>query len=392
MAVPTISALSPVKGHTAGRMLVEITGTNFRLPVIQAEGETDGIPLQSLHVWFGDEPAIEVSVATTTRAFAVTPIHDPGSVDVRIQNVENDGTPIVGEEATAIGAFEFVLPRITTEDSNQSDLQRVVRTLIAELQRQVVTEVTLSTHTDYDPDGNRVAVFELANLPGISLAGPFLSENRFYSLNENPCYEDGLEYIETEVPYTVDLEFDLFGVSDRAMEMLNLMTAVVGFFRKNKVLRMYRIATDPSAGRVEYEIDFTEGGEPKAADTPAGNSNLHSFSSRMIIRGFDIEDAAGLQLGLISGTNALQSQVFRRGGTLGENGPTLDPVYQLALSSPPMRSVPVLLPISGLPPGESRGEMIGSPNLSVRSIPSIVRDLERRRKSLVVRAIFSESE
>jgi len=290
-----------------------------------------------------------------------------------------------------------VLPRLTTEPSNASDLQRVIETLILELRRQVVEEVSLSTHTDYDSDGTRIAVFELAALPGISIVGPFLSENRFYSQNENPVYEDGDEYIETEVPYTVDLEFDLFGVSDRAMEMINLMTATIGFFRKNKELRMDRIAADPGVGRVEYEIDFTVGGEPKVSETPPGNSNLHSFSSRMIIRGFDIEDTAGLQLGLISGTNALQSQVFRRGGTIGENGPTLDPVSQMALSSPPMRSVPVLLPTGGTPSGlavrsipSSSEPIIGGSSLSVRSIPFILRELERRRRSLVVRAVFSE--
>lgn len=379
-------------------MLVELTGTNFRIPVIQAEGPTDGVPLESLHIWFGDVEALEVSVATPTRAFALTPVQNAGVVDVHVQNVENDGTPIAGEDATLSNAFEYKLPLLTTEPSNATDLQRLVRTLILELERQVVPHVSLSTHTDYDEHGNRIAVFTVAGHPSLTLVGPFLTENRFYSLNENQTESIGVEYIESEVPYTVDVEFDFFGVADRAMELINLMSHVVGFFARNKTLRIDRLGIDPGAGFVEYEINLSEDGDPKVSETPPGNSNLHVFGGRMIIRGFDIEASAGYQLGRVSGTNALQSQVFRRGGTTGENGPTLDPVGQIALSSPSMRSIRTSVPASGGAPGlavrsipSSHDTGIAIPGLVLRSIPALVEYLERRRKgSLVVRAIFSQ--
>ena len=76
------------------------------------------------------------------------------------------------------------------------------------------------------------------------LTGPELDENRFYSLNERP--EDGggggagLPFKVRAVPYTVDLVFELVGISSYTVELLSLMNQCVLFFHKNKTIAMDR--------------------------------------------------------------------------------------------------------------------------------------------------------
>ncbi len=339
MAVPTVATLDPVQGHTGGRTMIDLAGTNFRLPTIPPSGETDGVLLETVEVLFGTELSPLVQVLSDDRLLVTAPINDAGSVAITVRNVDDLGVPIPGESVVLASGYEFLTPKLFTDPKNSSELTRLVMTLIQEMRRQIVGEVSLATHTDYDAATNaELHVVELSTLPGLILIGPDLEENRFYSLNEQPEFEvtpgdPDTEFVETEVPYTVDVTFDIVGFSNNPMEMINLQHAATIFFKKNKVLRMDMDADDLSKGRVEYEIDLTPDGDLKRTGQP-NNSNIMSFSGKMVVRGFDIDQTAGIDSGAdIAGVP--KNEIINRGFTSDEtDGVELDPVEQIGISSP----------------------------------------------------------
>jgi hypothetical protein len=374
VAVPTISSVTPSSGHTGGKTLVEIAGTNFATPAPPPATGVAPAPAPSVAVTFGGEPALEVAVLSATLIRCLTPIRDQrvvltpftvdastntftsaahglidgtivfpvvtsaaglpaplvatrgyyvrdaaantfklsatlggsaidvttavaaslksvGAYDVAVQNLDANGAPIPGEVATRAKAYTFRRPDLTED----SDLSRVVETLVLELRRQVVEEVAIATHSDYDLEtADALNVVDVARLPALVLVGPQLTENRFYSRNDGEEIEtpnDG--FVRRAPPVTVDLIFQVFGLSDSTREILNLAAAVVTFFRKNIRIGMARSATDPLLGRVEWEVDFEPGAEP-AVVTRGNNANLRSFTGSILVRGVDIEAFSGL--------------------------------------------------------------------------------------------------
>ena len=293
MAVPLIVSVLPALGPTGGQNLVTITANNLRVPpdpppLIQ----TSGVLPETVRVDFGGELATGVRVISQGKLTCLAPIHDPGLVDVTVTNLDDDGDPIGGETATKIGAYTFARPNLAVED----DLTRLVRTFLRELRRQVVDEVSLAPHTDYDDDATDfLQLAHIAKLPGIAVVGPDIDENRFFSTNTKQQVDNGDGTFDIRrSPYTVDLKFEVIGVANLTVQKLNLMAAFTKFINRNKFIQMDRDPDDLSAGRVQYEMDFIdEGGEPSATDR-LNDSNIKAFSGTIIIRGFDLEDLAGV--------------------------------------------------------------------------------------------------
>lgn len=301
MAVPTISAVEPSVGATGGGNLVEIRGSHFRLWTIPPPS---GRPLPArtptVEVLFGGALSPRVIVASATRLFAIAPKtsitlqapeHGEGAVSVVVRNIDEDGATIPGESATRSSAYAYRRVQLATE----SDLSRLTRALLQELKAQVIVNVSIATHTDWDPDAeDGLNTLGIAELPGIALVGPDLSENRRYSLNEQKWQRVGtsLESVLRRVPYTVDLTFTVVGVSELKAQALNMMAVTQGFFELNKRVSMLRDPSVPSLGSVSYDLDVLPDGDMRMDPTPS-DSNVHSFSGRIAIRGFDLEDLAG---------------------------------------------------------------------------------------------------
>lgn len=55
----------------------------------------------------------------------------------------------------------------------------------------------------------------------------------------------------------------------------------------------YRDPANAGAGQVRYEMDLTPDGDLKVTSQP-NESNVRSFSGRFVVRGFDLEDLAGV--------------------------------------------------------------------------------------------------
>jgi hypothetical protein len=82
---PKLTVLSPPVGPTTGGTPVAITGTDIQM------GAT---------VVFGNVPAAQINSVTSTSIEAVTPVHDPANVDVKVTN------PDAGSD-TLLAAFTF---------------------------------------------------------------------------------------------------------------------------------------------------------------------------------------------------------------------------------------------------------------------------------------------
>jgi hypothetical protein len=315
---PTITSITPAIGLASGDSLVSIVGTGFNVPVDAPDTNSDYDPLslttatQTVLVYFDGVLAEQVWVRSSTLIEARIPPGNAGSpyvppgrqVTVMLVNVaQGTMTPLAGQSVSVPNAFTYALPILTSE--YESDLARAIRTLLQLMKGQLLTvEVNYAVQTDYDANtGDELHVTKFAKLPGIVIVGPDMRENRFYSQNEQPDFDDGTiskldgvspaGFFETRVPYTVDLVFDVIGASDNKVELLNLEANFISFMHKNKFLYMNRSATDASKGEIRWEMDFEPHGQPKNTTTP-NNSNLRSWEAKIVVRGFDIETFSGL--------------------------------------------------------------------------------------------------
>ena len=292
MATPVITTVDPASGPTGGKTLVNVTGAGFRVPAVPGPSEAPlPPPRPTVEVLVGGRLADDIRVIDATRLSFLSPAGEPGSADLTVRNLADDGSPVPGEDATLPEVFTFVRPGLVPE----SDLTRLVRTLMRELKRQVLPEVSLTVQTDFDAEtGDELHLAQLAKLPSLVLVGPELSQNRFFSVNALPEASAGPDdFARRRAPYTVDLAFTLIGVSDHTTELLNLMAATELFFHRNKYLEMERDPASPDGGRARYEMDISPGGDLKVTSQP-NESNVRSFSGSFLVRGFDLEDLTGM--------------------------------------------------------------------------------------------------
>ena len=295
MAVPTLTSVSPTEGRTGGRFLVVVDGADFALPAPPPATGPAPVPAASVRVWFvdGDGVATEaerVDVASATRLYVLAPSHDAGAVSLRVSNVDADGETIPGETATLAG-FTFKRPMLSGEGRTaERILARAVRTLIRQLKREVLPNVSLTVHTDFDSlpeDGTHT--IEVAELPSLLVTGPQVAENRFYSANVRRSVDllDG-GWAALRPSKTVDLTFTLLGLSEFTQELLNFAQEVSAFGARNPWLYVMRDPADASAGFARYEMQFTA--EPSVGSQP-NESNVRQFSATLVVRGVDLDDA-----------------------------------------------------------------------------------------------------
>lgn len=302
MAAPTITALSPTAGHTGGRTLVEIEGSNFRTPTpqaVNARGYTPPPP-PSVSVTFGGVPAREIRWFSPGELWVLSPITPnpgAGAVDVVVANIDDTGAPIPGESATLPLGYSYVLPTLTAD--NESDLARAVRAFLQEVKRQVTPNFTWPVATDYAPDGSGdlLSISKLARLPGLVVADFELRGNDFYAMPGMQYVRQGANaWVGLAPPDCVDLVFTIAGVSNDAVELLNLAASMRRFFKKNAYLELARDPNNAGAGAVRYEMDAYEDKDTRLKITSNADS-LQSFTFVAIVRGFDIEAMSGLPLG-----------------------------------------------------------------------------------------------
>lgn len=299
MAVPALTSINPASGPSSGGDITRLTGDGFAPRV---------------DVLFGGVPAEVLAIreeAGVWLADVRSPAHAEGTVDVVLRNLDEDGVPVPGEEANFAAAYRFLRPRIVSE----SDLTRLVRTLLRELKRQVLASVSMTVSVDYDDttiDGMNVVA--LSKLPSLVLSGPRVVENRFFSTNEP--HEDvvpgagGPELMRRRPPFTVDLAFTLTAASDRTVELLNLMAAVATFLNRNRWVELPRDPGAPDSESVRWEMD-PEGELQTRLD---GTDDLRAFTWGFVVRGFDIDEGLPADLGRAVAEAVLETEPIAPGG------------------------------------------------------------------------------
>ncbi len=298
MALPTLTGVQPASGPTSGGDILRLTGLGFA-PRVQ--------------VRLGGHKAEVLSVrneAGASIADVRTPAHEPEVVAVELHNLDSSGAPVPGETAALPGAYRFLRPRVARE----ADVTRLIRTLLRELKKQVLANVSTTVSVDYDDttvDGLHVTA--LATLPALVLSGPTLRENRFYSANTP--HEDvvpgatGPELLRRRPSYTVDLVFTLTGASERTAELFNLMAAVAAFLNRNRWLEMPRDAEAPERGTARWELDAEGESRPQLQ----GKDDVRAFTCGLVIRGFDIDEGLPLELGKAVTGPQLETNPLPRG-------------------------------------------------------------------------------
>lgn len=291
MAVPTISSVTPNTGHSGGQTLVEIVGTGFALPPAPAAIGKTVAPPPSMTVSVDGRAATNVAVVSATLLYCLMPKGDPdgGARALVVQNNDAAGAPVVGETATLADAFTYARPNLTEE----SELARVLRAFIEELQRQVIANVSFSTHTDYDADtGDLMNLALVGSLPAIVLGNVEVPDGNG-DVEEKDFDANTGFFISRRPPVTVDVRMTLVGVVDNPITIMNLLQVVRLFFRKNPWLEVVRDPDDLSRGVVMYPLDWSIAG-PATVSHQGDNSNIESFAGTVVIRDVLLEDIPGV--------------------------------------------------------------------------------------------------
>ena len=300
MAIPVINTVTPNNGSSGDNELVKIAGSGFS---------------ENLSVLFDSKPA-EVIVVREEGGESIadvkTPGHEPSLVTVTVINLDSEGEPIPGEQAVLSDAYRFKRSELIQE----TDLTRLIRTIIRNIKQQLIENTSITVSVDYDDTSlDGLDVVAISKLPSLVLSGPSVEENRFFSTNEPRDFMVesvlGPEVIRHDPPFTVDLNFTITVASDRTVELLNLMAAVATFLSRNRWLEMERDPSSPDLGTVKWEMAPV--GEFRTR-LDEGN-DIRVFTCGFVIRGFDIDEGAPSQIGRLVDSTELSASAIQNGGT-----------------------------------------------------------------------------
>ena len=176
MATPTISNVNPATGLSAGKHLVTITGTNFRVPTASYTNPTTPVT-PTVRVVIGGRTAPQVDVLSSTelrvlmpRLWHISPATDAFSPrDVVVSNLDDDGDVIVGETVTASSAYTYERWTLGAPRRDPA-LYKIGRELIWSLKLEVERNTHRATHVEYAESGSTEVRIDLAKLPSINLS------------------------------------------------------------------------------------------------------------------------------------------------------------------------------------------------------------------------------
>lgn len=332
MAVPTITTIAPSTGTPAGGQAVEIIGTNFRLPSAPpATGPAPVLP-SPVEVLFDGVASPKVAVLTDSRLYAVTPVHSmpfnsqgvtsgTDAVNVIVRNVDDTGTPIPGETVTASNGYTYARPGITHEQSG--DFVRVTMLLIDTMRSQVLANTVVETSVDFDPNTGTARI-DVSTLPSLIVEGPTVTFNPFFTYrgqNPVPGQNAGEVFLQRR-HRVVDLAFDLTGVTDSMVELINLIQLLEVAVDRNSNLYLPLDASDPSAGTLPLEISFTSDPVYERQEAELG-SDIRVFRASILLKGYPLNTFAGVTNDDVQDFAASVSTIsLADAEQTGENNPT----------------------------------------------------------------------
>lgn len=265
MSTPYIQLVSPSAGITAGNQLVEIRGFNFRVRTAAPVGARTGArakPRPTVRVLFGDREARDVQVIGQDILRVLSPRHPPsawayealdgrrvpapppyaepapatpagasyvqitdGTVDITVQNLDDNGAPITGEEYVATDAFTFRRPRLDTPGT----WLLLLEGLTNEIYELITPNVAFNPSLDYDVDtGGLTGINGLAQLPGIALTTVDIAQSENTQQGEREvCVDEDAGIIALQRrPVKRDFRAQMIIVADNMDELVNLAEIV----------------------------------------------------------------------------------------------------------------------------------------------------------------------
>jgi len=293
MAVPTLSTVSPATGPAAGGSVIELTGTNFKLPVLSTAMPTPAIT-PTVAVTIGGRPARRVDVISATLVRVLVPRmwhQDPRTdqytpVSIVLTNLDpSTGLPIAGESVTKTNAFTYER-WVLGAPRQESPTTRILEELIWALSLQVERNTALATHVDYGEEGSAVVIDE-AGLPSINLTASIQRDTEMAQFDNYPEEIDvdanTADYYEG--PRTVMLICDLLLAANAASEALHLVQAVQDFVQVNPELDC---AADPTLYPGETDMYPVEIWKDAQQASNPNNAALVVYSMQIRVRGIRI--------------------------------------------------------------------------------------------------------
>lgn len=294
-----ITSISPAVGHPGGGFLLVISGSAFSVPVVTAPTTLpDAGPAATMAVTVGGRTATQIEVWDSGLLTCLCPSYrgdpatlsaDPGvDVDVVVTNL---GPP--AEATTVNDGFTY---RRTDLTRDESELKHVLRWLVLELRRQVIENVVITTHPDYDgTTADGLDIVEMAKIPGIALFGPRLLSDTARQMRGNQAVQDltSLEFIESKPHRARKLGFTATLVGETAIELLQLEQEFEAFFQRNGALAIPRDTGDDTSEAVDFPIFLTS---PPDRTGAAGSSGTVSASAQFELHGVELDADGGIRV------------------------------------------------------------------------------------------------
>jgi len=286
---PLVYSLTPNSGLSLGETCVTIRGINF---ADEASGGT-------VRVYFNDVLVQEGGVIDSDTLIVVTPAGPLETVDVRVENVF-PGMPETVLAFTLVDAFTYERPNLATRRDHKYDnaVLVVTRTLISELRRTVIQNVTWGMHPEFvdafsAPEEQEVQSSE----PSLKIVGPVIQEDRFYATNGRfqvgPNVDPasgavidpvpGGVFTEHVNPVTVRLDYQYVGVGRTKGEAINLWGAITRYFNRTAVLTVPVDGNDPANGTVDIEMSVVW--EERAEVGQTNRDGFFQFTGAFVLRG-----------------------------------------------------------------------------------------------------------
>jgi hypothetical protein len=295
MAVPSISSVSPASGLAWGRDLVRVAGSGFGPGVRITFG---GAASEIVNLVGGDDGFADVRTP-------VCPPQQPGVVSVAVQNLDDDGEPIVGELDTEADAYTYARADTTAE----SDLARFVRMLLRKLKQQVLDATGMDVAVDFDEDSDDgVRAVVVANPPSLTLAGPRIQTNRFLQRKERRLDvvqgTGGLEFVRRAPSKTVDLAFSLVATTRSKMQLLNIIQCIGQWLNANPRVSMLAVEADPTSER-RWPLEHGE-----FRTSPKGPDDLRTATVDLTVRGFNLDEGRVLDRGRVVEETTVEAEAM----------------------------------------------------------------------------------
>lgn len=273
MAVPAVVSMSPSRGLSVGGELV-------RLVVRDAA--------RQVGIWLGERPVLFSSREEHSESsifWLRLPPLVVGEALLVVENLDEHGRPIPGERIEWRG-YEAERSSLVAEGT----IATITRALLRLLREHVTASVRYSVAVDFDSDvADGARLVPLAESPSLTLGGPTLEINRFYApvapVRRTVETLAGPRLVEESPGLTVDLVYEVTGSSQRAVELLNLMSVTALFLGRTRWLALPRDPVRPAAGELRWELDVDGG--MRAAH--AGADGIHVFTTQIRIRGVTLD-------------------------------------------------------------------------------------------------------